>query len=406
MEEKNHLLKEMVEFFGLQESIIRRSHREFIFAVNAKNPEPVDHETVGELKKRILAECPPRTISIPISYHAVELTLKEMAKEMHHIAFTESAILKELTNYRFTGQSSLKDALRYLHEKNLIFYYEEAGRVIGEPQAIFNKHSQIVVYHTELSAYRIERLEKLHEIWCRFVKFGILTIRCLEKFPDHYVEGVFSPADMMKLFVKLLLVSELSDGEYFMPCVLKADPLTSCNPEPGTQSLPPMVLHFQGGPVRFGVFCGTICHLMTRSNWKLLMDPKVADQPFHITRNSIHFTLPGCRGKVTVNDSFFTFFVVTIHVPTDVPAHSESVSRMCMEVRDALLKAIAEVTEKLNYSPDTPTVAFLCEGKHDSSPSHPAVVSSFGMELLCTMVGNTLGGSLTAAHKVWLRGKL
>ncbi len=81
-EEKNRRLKEMVESFGLQHCIMYRSLHEFIFAVNAKNPEPVDYKTVGELKDRIMTECPLRTISIPISYHAVELTLKEKVKEL------------------------------------------------------------------------------------------------------------------------------------------------------------------------------------------------------------------------------------------------------------------------------------------------------------------------------------
>lgn len=323
-----------------------------------------------------------------------------------HIAFAESDILEVLPNCNFTGES-FKDSLRYLHRKKRIFYYEKEfpGRVIGEPQAVLNKQTEVVVYHIRLSTNPAEKKAMLVMRLQRFVKYGILTIDLLEEFPDHYVEGVFSPADMMKLFVMLLIVSELSNREYLMPCVLKADRQPDCNPEPGTQSLPPMVLHFQGGPVRFGIFCGTICHLMTGSNWKLLMDPKTADQPFHITRNSVHFTLPECRGKVTVNDPFDSFFVVTIHVPTDVPAYSEYVSCMCMEVRDTLLKAIAEVTEKLNYSPDTPKVAFLCEGKHDPPTTlHPAIVCKFMKELLCTKVDNTLGGSLAAPHKVWLRG--
>ena len=228
---------------------------------------------------------------------------------------------------------------------------------------------------------------------------------CLEKFPDHYVEGVFTPADMMKLFERLLVVSEVSDGEYLMPCVLKADPLTSCNPEPHTQSLPPLVLHFQGGPARFGVFCGTICHLMTRSKWELLTDSD--DQPFHLARNSVHFSLPGCAGKMTLNDPFDSFFVVTIHVdatPND-PDYSEGLHCLCMEVRDTLQTTIAEVTEKLNYSPDVPKVTFLCEKEHHPLTSpHPATVGRF-QTLLCTK-DNTNCGSLTAHHKVWLRGVL
>ena len=137
---------------------------------------------------------------------------------------------------------------------------------------------------------------------------------CLKKFPNHYVEGVFSPADMMKLFEKLLIVSEVSNGEYLMPCVLQADHQAKCNPEPETQSVPPLVLHFPGGPARYGVYCGTICHVMTESKWKILTDPGT-EEPLHVTRNSVHFSVPHCRGKVTINDTFDSFFLVTVHVP-------------------------------------------------------------------------------------------
>ena len=78
---KNQRVKEMVESFGLQENVMYRSLQEYIFSVNAKNPELVDHETIGDLKERIMTECKPRTIHIPVSYHAVELTLKRKAKE-------------------------------------------------------------------------------------------------------------------------------------------------------------------------------------------------------------------------------------------------------------------------------------------------------------------------------------
>ena len=176
-EEKNRRLKEMVESFNLQNSVIYRNRHEFIFAINAKTPEPVDHETVGELKECIMTECTPRTISIPVSYHAVELTLKEKARESSHIAFAESDILKEVPNCNFT-EESFKDALRYLHEKKRIFYYEKEfpGRVIGEPQAVLNKHTQIVVYHIRLSTNPREKQVTLSlKLW-RFVKYGILTI--------------------------------------------------------------------------------------------------------------------------------------------------------------------------------------------------------------------------------------
>ena len=87
----------------------------------------------------------------------------------------------------------------------------------------------------------------------------------------------------------------------------------------------------------------------------------------------------------------------------DVPEYSKCVSHMCMEIRDTLVSAITDVTKQLNYDPDTPEVAFLCE-EHKTTPLHPATVNKFGNELLCSKCANTRGGPLTPQHMVWLKG--
>lgn len=405
-EEKNRLLKKMVESFGLEKCVVYKDldHNEVIFAINAKDPEEVDYQTAGDLRKVIYESAGnAEVIGIPFNYYGVEQTLKKKVEESGHIAFLESDLLKEVSHYYFT-EESLKAALRYLHQKKLIFFFEEEfpGRVIGKPQTILDKHTEVVAYHIEIST-NPEQQRALAGIWKKFRDFGILNVDCLKKFPKHYVEGVFTPVDMMKLFEKLLIVSEVSDGEYLMPCVLTAKEQAECIPVPETQSVPPMILHFPGGPARYGVFCGTICHVMTESKWKLFKSATSEGNRFVISRNSIHFSIPGYLGKVTFNDPLDSFFVVTVHVLSDVPSYSESISRMCIEVRDTLVHAINKVTEKLNYFPDSPEVAFLCE-EHMATSLHPATVSKIGDILLCTKY-DVQGGSVTAQHRVWLRGE-
>ena len=403
-EEKNRILMAMVESFGLGESVVFRSRGELIFAIDAKDPKDEDQQTAEELRAVILDESAVQVIPIPVSYHGVELTLKEMVRESGHIAFLESEVLKAVSHYYLT-EESLKGALRYLHQHKRIFYFEEEfpGRVFGEPQAILNKHTEVVAHLIQLTTNPSKR--PVGGMWKKFCECGILRVDCLKKFPDHYVEGVFTPADMMKLFEKLLIVSEASEeGEFLMPSVLPAVPQASCNPEPETQSAPPMLLHFPGGPVRYGIFCSTVCHLMTESKWKLFKSPG-SKEPFHITRNSVHFSVPGYLGKVTLNDPFHSFFLVTVHIPSDTPSYQEKLSHLCQEVRDTLIRAVNDVTEKLNYCPDSPQPAFLCEGRHKSTSLHAATISKFGDVLLCTKF-HMRGGVVTDQHRVWLKGEI
>ena len=402
-EEKNRKLKDMVKSLGLEKNVIYRNDDELIYALNAKNPEKVDHLMAGELREVIMNQSNAVTVSIPVNYYGVELTLQNMVQESDQIAFHESEILSRVSHYHITKES-LKEALRFLHEMKLVFYFEEEfpNVVIGHPQSVLNKLTELVAYHIQLTT-NPEMRRNLSGIWKKFSQCGILSIECLKKFPAHYVDGVFSPADMMRLFVKLFIVSEVNEEEYLMPCVLKVDNLANCNPKPETQSVPPMVLHFTKGAPRYGIYCGTICHLITVSKWKLFKDPHTGEFS-NITRNSIHFSLPGYRGncKVTINDPFDNFFLVTLHVPHDVPSYAETVSRMCLKIRHTLVSAINIATEKLNYIPDEPVVSFLCE-EHISSSLHPATISEIGDELLCTE-HLTHGGSLTARHRVWLTG--
>ena len=113
--EKNRRLKEMVEAFGLEDCIIYRNRQfdELIFAVDAKHPEQVDHQTIGDLRELMIDESAASAIKIPVSYHCLELTLKQKVKESGgQIAFRESDILKAVSHYYFT-EESLKAALRY-----------------------------------------------------------------------------------------------------------------------------------------------------------------------------------------------------------------------------------------------------------------------------------------------------
>ena len=403
-EEKNRKLKDMVKSFGLEDSVIYqdRQFNKLIFALNAKEPEDVDHQKADELIDLMMDGSFARSITIPVSYYGVESTLKQKVQESNQIAFPESEILSEVAHYHF-DKESLKGALRYLHDIKRIFYFEEdfPNVVIGEPQAVLDKLTELVAYHIELTT-NPEKQEALEGKWKKFSQCGILNIDCLKKFPGQYVEGVFSPADMMKLFEKLFIVSEVNQGEYLMPCVLPMDPQTSCNPECETQSVPPMVLHFTRGVPRHGVYCGTICHAMTEAKWKLLEDPTTG-KPFHITRNSVHFSLPRDPVKITINDSLDSFFLITVHVSPEASYNAESISRMCTMIHNTLVEAIAEVTKKLNYTSDNPEVAFICE-KHKTTSLHPAVRSEYGSDLTCTK-HHIKGGTLTDQHRVWLKGE-
>ena len=115
------------------------------------------------------------------------------------------------------------------------------GLVVADIQVIQNKLCEAVSYNIKLCTTP-NRHEALSYKWKKFYERGILHSSCLDKFPDGYIEDVFSPRELLQLFRSLCIVSELGSDEYLMPCVLAVDEILCCNPDPSTQSVPAMVV--------------------------------------------------------------------------------------------------------------------------------------------------------------------
>ena len=156
-------------------------------------------------------------------------------------------------------------------------------------QIIQNKLCEVVSFSIKLRTSS-NLGEPVGYNWSKLCEHGILHSSCLDKFPEGYIEGVFSPKELLQLFLRLCIVSEQGSDEYLMPCVLPTEETPCCNPEPTTQSVPAMVVELSAKAPMLGLFCGLVCYLMNTANWKLAMEKGV---PIHITRNSIHFNIPG-----------------------------------------------------------------------------------------------------------------
>ena len=151
-----------------------------------------------------------------------------------------------------------------------------------------------------------------------------------------------------------------------------------------------MLLHFPQGVARFGIFCSTVCNLITSCKWKL-------HSKTHSHRNSFQFVIPRWPGIVTLNNSFSSFFEVVLDIPPKF-AHK------CVEIRNTLIRVINEVTEELRYIPDQPVMAFLCEHSHDPSMAPHAAEYIEDDCILCTK-DPMVTTEVTENNKIWLQGE-
>ena len=408
-EKKEKRLKDIVTTFGLEKNIIYtdETHANIIFAVNALHPKEEDHVIGQKIMEETMSEKNAQIISIPIKHHNLELTLKKLS-ESKRIAIPIEEVFEHVSHYYKTCES-MKEGLVILHRSFRIFYFKEFPDIVfGEPQLLLNFMTRVTVYHSKLTTNPNQTATSTGA-WKQFKEQGIITEAILVDICNVFDE-VVTPSRMIEVMQKLLITCMVGDGEYLMPSLLTALAiLPQAKPSLWLQWLPSifgnylsdlmcsftsdvtMLFHFPLGLVRFGVYCSTVCELISKYDWKLTGA---------VSRNRFCFSRPLCAGTVALIDSFDSFFIVNLDVPSNFS--SELLPNMCSEVRDTLLTVINRVTNELRYSEDQPLVSFIC--KHHCRTPHAAVYDRTYEHLLCTKDNNVIN-EIQDNHRLWLKCK-
>ena len=406
---KEKKLKDIVTTFGLEKNIIYTdvTHDSIIFAVNALHPEEEDHAIGQKIMAETMNEEHAQVICIPLKHHNLELTIKKLSKSKK-IAIPIEEVFQHVDHYYKTCES-MKEGLVFLHHSFRIFYFKEFPDIVfGEPQLLLNFMTRVTVYHIKLTT-NSDQAAPCTGVWKQFKEQGIITEGILMKICNVF-DKVLTPRRMIEVMEKLLIASMVGNGEYLMPSLLTAlATLPRAKPSLWLRWLPSkfgnylsdlisgltsdvtMLFHFPLGLVRFGVYCSTVCELISNYNWKLTGS---------VSRNRFCFRRPFCAGTVALLDSFDSFFIVNLDVPSNFS--SELLPNMCSEVRDTLLTVINKVTKELRYSEDQPLVSFICK-RHHSTP-HAAVYDKTYEHLLCTKDSNVIN-EIQDKHRLWLKSK-
>ena len=381
-EQKEKKIAEVITSSNMEENVIYtdESHEHIIFAINAKNPEDCDVSLGHKIMMEVMNDGRGRHVSIPLKYLNLELTLKQFSKT-EKPAFSFDEVFFFMTRY-FEDHESLKAGLEYLNQSFGIFYFSKLELVFGEPQFLLNFITKIIVRHIELTTNPKKSVAS-GGTWKCFKEQGIITEEILKHFLEISKTSL-SVKLMTEVLETLLITCKVGKEKYLMPCLLTTTTLLTQS----TKSS--MLLHFPQGVARFGIFCSTVCNLITSCKWKL-------HSKTHNHRNSFQFVIPHCPGIVTLNDCFGSFFEVVLDIPPKF-AHK------CVEIRNTLMKVINEVTEELRYIPDQPVVAFLCEHSHDPVMAPHAAEYIGDDSVLCTKNPMVTAG-VTENNKIWLYGE-
>ena len=391
--------------------------KQLIFPLNVKNPGPQEQEFAAELRRVIVERSHVKPKQIPLRWNAMELALQEFMLELGRGVLTKAECFAAAERFHF-DEESFEEALEYLHNLNILFYYKDVL-----PSIIFCDPMVLLAKITELAehSYRLRTRPSQHRATegklCKFRSEGIITLDLLSKkeFASHYVPGVFGPEELLKLFKELLIVSRISEEEYLMPCLLPVTDDTALLSPSG--SVPSLLLYFPHSPL-VGVFCALAAYLLSEAKWKLLLNSDLS--PVKVDRNTIEFQVPGdLPGKVILTDSFSTYFQVSLQLPRNAPV--TLASEVCPQIRDTIMAGLRKASATLHYSNSVPQDAFLCCQHPNSATSpllccshllcrthlnsiaspHATVVDSSRRLMTCTVNPADVYTMLTEQHMVW-----
>ena len=373
--------------------------KQVMFRLNTRKPSDKDYETAGRLKEALMKGSRVKPKNLPLKWCSYEVALRKLMKKIGR----QTLSLKQC---KFIGHRlgfdpvSLKACLHYLRKFHIISFYDVLPDVMfGSSQVILDKITELVAYSLQLK----KGGRALNGIERKFHQQGILSLEILqsEACSEHYKEGLFSTEDLLKVLKSLLIITEVGDGQYLMPCVLEVSAIYPLPSVPKGKIRSSFVLHFSKESPMIGVYCCTISYLLTEAGWNLLTEDGEAVQ---IARNSITFELPqGFPGKLTFLDPMSSYLEVVVELPVIVAADSNP--SLYREIRDTFIIAMKQAMKTLNYEVRTPELSFLCpEQSSECSPlPHLARVNASCSFLTCSIKPVEVFAEITQEQKKWLQ---
>ena len=395
-ETKNQNLLDMLTPSQQDQLVFYHPFSEVIFPINAKTPVEQDHQVCEMIRKQVEdKKCAPPTYTIPIGWFLLEQDIINASKG-GVISKSECLGIAAILNI---NAKALQAALEYFDDLNIFLYYPSvlSEVVFSNLQVLLNKVTELV--HFSYSLHSDSPPVALEGKWRHFRDKGIVTADMLkdDRFSAHYIQDLFSPADLIELFKHLLIIAPISSTEYFMPSLLQMVSSEEVNEHlpPPSSSAAPLLVHFPAGCAQNGLFCALVVYLISKCQWKFARD--VRGNPLCVSRSCVRFQFPGKPASIALVDSFSYFEVHVTMRNTMYP-------KVCPMIREAIFSGLKAAAGSLRYNNSTPVPAFFCKC---SSPPHAAtpVIEDDDCYLMCTMSDGD-GGPLMKQHSVWLDVKL
>ena len=341
--------------------------KDFIFTINAKKPEPKDRKCADAIRRCLSGKKEgSKTVKVPLRWHALHQKLKQIIAGLRKNVLTREQCRRAAESLGINDESC-EEALNFFNGLNMLFYFPGIlpHLVFLEPQVVLDKVTELVEANYRMSqGKKGQQPNPKQGDWLKFRDYAQVTEKFLSEFEAHYEPPIFTPKELIQLLKGLLVFAELSEGVWFMPCLLKLVSSVDVGLYRISQ-LGALALHFPDSGPLMGMFCCTVAYLLSPNNtqpcpWKVLQTD--TEVPECLTRNVIIFTVPTFPGTVTLIDHF-------THFEIHVESHPKKVARLWELAQQAVFTGLKRASETLGYTSNTPVPAIVCPA---TCPTHPA----------------------------------
>ena len=397
LEAKNkRLLELLLPDFSNVLMYYNRDLKELIFPMNATSPEE-EYKVADKIRVEIMQNCTPQPNKIPLRCYILELALREIAVARGRDVLGRGECFAVVRQLHF-DEKNFQNALQYLNEQNIIFYYHDTlpHIVFYNPQVLFDKVMELVQLKCRLmEGHSSLTIPGTDAQFKQLKNQGLVTKAMLESFSKHYIPGLFTATELIVLFKALLVLTNYSDSTYFMPFLLgdlNHEEVAKYRVDSSSPASP-LLLHFPHG-LRNGTFCSLIIFLMSPENcfphpWKIQFHT-----PTCLFRNCVRLTVPDYPGSITLINSL-TFLEVHLNPSTYLP-------KLCPIVQEVLLTGLKKADSILRYSDSKPQLSFICPCQKENI--HPAILSVDHNTLICSRDSEIHHG-LGKTEMIWLGEK-
>ncbi|XP_064394897.1 uncharacterized protein LOC135342166 isoform X2 [Halichondria panicea] len=375
-----------------------------IFGLNTISREEDSLATANRIRIAIERSIPLQ-VKMPIWWSFLDSLLQSLSASLERGVLGIEECLQLATRFGYLLKD-LEAALVFFDNVCIAHYYPSIL-----PNTVFVDAQIPLDKITELSQHAIF-LRNAHSTvspggtgaeWKRFRDEGIITLKFLRFFTKHYVEGIFSPEDMLLIMKDLLVIAPIPlveatshQAEFFMPSLLTSIQPAELDKIRSSFTISPFAIYFRSGCIRSGVFCCLVVDVIKRLGWKVLLP---SGKPICFAKNCIQLKLPELPCTVTLIDSF-SYLEVYIKVLLSLR------KELCPAVRNEILKSIRLSCQALHYNNDTPKTGIFCPCKKSTGSTrklHLADVSERnGCKFWMCSLEADVWEELSEEDRIWL----